>query len=52
MNWSYHEDNRIGDHIWWISDVSKFKNHYPEWDYKYNMDDILLQIFEGLKKRL
>jgi CDP-paratose 2-epimerase len=45
MNFSYAEDNRIGDHIWYISDVSKFKNHYPEWTYKYNLNDILEQIF-------
>ncbi len=40
----YLEENRSGDHIWYISDVSKFKNHYPEWDYKYNIDMILDEI--------
>ncbi|MDC3209404.1 NAD-dependent epimerase/dehydratase family protein [Chitinophagales bacterium] len=45
MNYSYAEDNRIGDHIWWISDVSKFISHYPEWNYKYNLVDILEQIY-------
>jgi len=44
MNYSYSEDNRIGDHIWWISDVSKFQSHYPDWDFKYNIMDILTQI--------
>ena len=44
MNYSYAEDNRIGDHIWYISDVSKFKNHYPNWNYKYYLTDILEQI--------
>ena len=29
LNWSYVETNRIGDHIWWIGNVQKFKNHYP-----------------------
>lgn len=47
MNYSYSETNRIGDHIWWISDVSKFKAHYPAWTWKYNIDDILSQIFEA-----
>ncbi|MDM8553166.1 NAD-dependent epimerase/dehydratase family protein [Desulfococcaceae bacterium HSG7] len=51
MDWSYTETNRIGDHIWWISDVSKFKRHYPDWDFKYNLEDILQQIFNGLEKR-
>ena len=46
MNYSYQENNRIGDHIWYISDVSKFKKHYPEWSYKYNLDDILEQIYQ------
>ena len=45
MNYSYAEDNRIGDHIWYISDVSKFKKHYPEWNYKYNLTNILEQIY-------
>jgi CDP-paratose 2-epimerase len=29
LTWSYEETNRIGDHIWWISDVTKFQKHYP-----------------------
>lgn len=40
----YVEENRIGDHIWYISDVSKFKKHYPNWDFKYNIDQILIDI--------
>jgi CDP-paratose 2-epimerase len=47
LNYSYVETNRIGDHIWWISDVSKFKAHYPDWDYKYDLKDILLEIFQN-----
>ena len=49
MNYSYTDDNRIGDHIWYISDVNKFKSHYPNWDYKYNLEDILSQIYESFK---
>lgn len=52
MNYSYSEDNRIGDHIWWISDVSKFKAHYPQWDFKYNIDDILGQIHSSMSTRV
>jgi CDP-paratose 2-epimerase len=44
MNYSYAENNRIGDHIWYISDVSKFRKQFPEWKYRYNLKDILLQI--------
>lgn len=47
MNYEYSETNRVGDHIWWISDVSKFKKHYPEWTWKYNINDILTQIYQA-----
>lgn len=36
--------NRIGDHIWYISDVSKFKNHFPDWNYAYNTESIIDEI--------
>jgi len=52
MNFIYSETNRIGDHIWYISDLSKFKNHYPDWNWKYNLEDILTQIHNGISKRL
>lgn len=50
LDYEYIEQNRVGDHIWWISDVSKFKKHYPEWDYKYNIKDTLRQIYETQKE--
>jgi len=48
MNITYSENNRIGDHIWYISDMSKFKSHYPVWKYKYDLNDILVQIYDNL----
>jgi CDP-paratose 2-epimerase len=45
LNWNYTETNRMGDHIWWISDVEKFKNHYPNWELTYTITDILKEIF-------
>lgn len=52
MNYTYSDDNRIGDHIWYISDVRKFQSHYPDWSYKYNIDQILAEIVAGQMKRL
>lgn len=43
-NVKYVDENRIGDHIWYISDVSKFKSHYPQWDYTYDNDRIIEEI--------
>lgn len=34
----YVDKNRIGDHIWYISDVSKFKRDYPNWEYEYDIN--------------
>lgn len=39
--YEYVPTNRVGDHIWYISDVSKFKSHYPKWQYTYDLDKIL-----------
>ena len=51
MNYSYAETNRIGDHIWYISDVSKFKAHYPGWEYKFNLTDTLIEMHANMLKR-
>lgn len=51
MNWSYEETNRIGDHIWWIGDVRKFQGHYPNWNYRYSIREILKEIVEAQKDR-
>ena len=40
----YNPKNRVGDHIWYISDISKFKNHYPDWEYTYTADKILEEL--------
>ena len=47
MNWEYTETNRIGDHIWWISNLGKFMDHYPEWKINYRIEDILKEIYEN-----
>ncbi len=49
LNWSYEEASRIGDHIWWISDVRKFQRHYPEWKFRYGMREILEEIYAAAR---
>ena len=49
LNWTYVEDNRIGDHIWWISDVRKFQSHYPAWRYRYDLRGILEEIHQACR---
>ena len=51
MNYSISNEARAGDHIWWISDVSKFRSHYPEWNYRYDIEAIIREIVETLQER-
>lgn len=52
LSWSYTEDNRTGDHIWWISDVRRFQQHYPGWAYTYDIERIMGEIHAEQTERL
>lgn len=45
----YKKDNRVGDHIWYISDIKKFKSHYPEWKQDYGIKKIIDELIYILK---
>jgi CDP-paratose 2-epimerase len=51
FNYDYSTSSRIGDHIWYISDLGKFQSHYPSWQQKYSLIDTITEIYEGFKKR-
>lgn len=51
MNRTYTNENRIGDHIWWISDTDKFKSHYPNWKQKCDVPGTLRDIYERNAER-
>ncbi len=51
LDWTYVEDNRIGDHIWWIGDNGRFEEHYPDWKLEYDVRAILEEMFEANKDR-
>ena len=40
---------RVGDHIWYISNLSKFKKHYPKWKQKYNTKKIIEELINNFK---
>ncbi len=48
LTWHYEAENRIGDHIWWISDVRKFQQHYPAWKFRYDLREILEEIHRAV----
>lgn len=51
LNHAYSEDNRSGDHIWYVSDLAKFKSRYPEWALRYDVPRILREIFDFNRDR-
>lgn len=51
MNWRYSEQNRTGDHIWWISDNAKFASHYPQWRQEYDLERTVREIYEQGRER-
>lgn len=52
LKYVYVEEARIGDHIWWISDVRRFQSHYPQWRYQYDIRRILEEIYHGFEGRI
>jgi CDP-paratose 2-epimerase len=52
MNLAYQDRNRVGDHIWYISDTRKFRSHYPDWVQTYDLPSIVGEIFESMSVRV
>ena len=45
------DENRIGDHIWWIGDNGRFESHYPDWRLEYDVRRILEEIRDANAER-
>jgi CDP-paratose 2-epimerase len=52
MQWTYSDTNRIGDHIWYVSDNGRFEGHYPTWKMAYDVPAILREIHAAFSERL
>jgi len=46
LDWKLLDENRIGDHRWWISDLKPFRHDYPEWSITYDVENLLREIHE------
>jgi CDP-paratose 2-epimerase len=44
------KQNRVGDHIWYISDMKKFKKTYPKWKQKYSTTKIIKELIQEFSK--
>ncbi len=45
LNYNISDQERSGDHQWYVSNMSKFKNDYPDWDYTFSLTDIIKNIY-------
>jgi CDP-paratose 2-epimerase len=52
LEWKYVDQNRLGDHVCYISDLAKFKSHYPNWKITIDLDEIFRQIIVDHSQRL
>jgi CDP-paratose 2-epimerase len=46
LDWELSDQARMGDHRWWISDVSQFQEHYPAWQLEYDVEMMLREMYE------
>lgn len=46
LNYSLSDENRSGDHMWYISNLKKFQEHFPNWQQKFSLKETLQQIFD------
>ena len=51
LDHSYVPEERIGDHRWWISDMSRFTRDYPDFRIRWSIEDILADILESGRER-
>ena len=44
LEWRLSDENRVGDHRWWISDLGPFRHDFPDWDIRYDVEAVLREI--------
>jgi CDP-paratose 2-epimerase len=47
VNWRYQDQNRMGDHICYITNLGKLQSHFPEWEITRSLDDILTEMIDA-----
>jgi len=52
LNWTYEDQNRVGDHICYISNMAKFRSHYPLWHLEVSLDQIAKEMVEASLRRV
>ncbi|QDA61944.1 NAD-dependent epimerase/dehydratase family protein [Hymenobacter jejuensis] len=50
--YTYVDENRIGDHICYISNLAKMREHYPSWDISVSLEETVHQIYKASSQRI
>lgn len=51
LNYTILDEARSGDHIWYVSDVRKFQQHYPNWNFEYDMRRTITEMIQAALKK-
>jgi CDP-paratose 2-epimerase len=51
LDWSYVDDHRVGDHVWWIGDNGRFADHHPGWELTRDVTAILTEMHDANRDR-
>ena len=51
LDWTYVDENRVGDHIWWVGSNQRFADHYPQWKMQYDVPRILGEMYDLNQQR-
>lgn len=51
LDWTYVDEHRVGDHIWWIGDNGHFAELHPDWQLTYDVPAILVEMHDANRDR-
>lgn len=49
---TYDDTNRVGDHICYYTDMRRFRSHFPEWEQRYSLDEIVEEMVAAVASQL
>lgn len=52
LSFDISDQAREGDHIWWISDLSKFKQDHPDWRQEYDLEKTITEIVHATEEKM
>ncbi len=52
LEYTLSDQAREGDHIWWISDVDRFRKDFPDWEYEYDLETTIAEIVEATEAKM